>query len=794
MAGQTLPQLLAWMKGSDNQVMWGWDAIAALARGKTNTLLIQDYIGRFASESYLPPISGVIELVADMWQEHIHGFVLDAPRLSFEVDVVDGKESVKAMLTLAVMGGSQISMEKVVDRWEVSSIKWISPLQGPKLFLDLQLEQVPGVVQNDGRLHLDLRLANDFRLTFAGSQADQNLGGAFFQELFEQLPDEQRILPLGRIKPGTNPLMRPQSFRLGAQSNRLVDKQGFGEGAVMVFIQMEGSTPGGMPGASYPYLLPADEDKNHSAAVLFAGARIRKLVPVLETVLPLLTGLLGGSASPHYEHDVQGALLKATLTQGFLRVGEKGARLPVVSGGQTLWVSVLSNAMDFLVKPDVPVVLTRNDDNSVRLTWTPSATSATNCIFDNNAQPPISITHRYALTLDVLYDLGSDGSDGLSVRPVEFNLHVDSERLTLAQEVDSKDPSPAASPWTELLLLVVAGYVAGRSTDIEPRIRETLSQFMQVDVSVDGLIEDSIELNFGHAIKEVAHYFPRDLASFGQINPVTTAFTVEPLEPLMFAGMSRRFSTVPQTAVTWSVEPLTATSANPGSIDVDGNYHAPSLADIPVHDGFLRVRITASSGTGVRSSALVTVLSSRLTVNPVIKTCNPGSSVTLVCGGMLESAPSWTIINPEADSGVLKADGNECIYTASPATTAESFLLDVISVSGGGALLPKYAYVLAVRHPATLHIKPDPDALLPPGQLQLRAWTTIEVPAVWSVKVDGNGRIDPATGVFTSNPDAPDRFALIFAQCDSEFGLLEGYLILPLPLADFSDELRLMSN
>jgi len=38
MTNNTLNSLTEWMKNPDNNVMWGWDSIAAMARGKVNNL------------------------------------------------------------------------------------------------------------------------------------------------------------------------------------------------------------------------------------------------------------------------------------------------------------------------------------------------------------------------------------------------------------------------------------------------------------------------------------------------------------------------------------------------------------------------------------------------------------------------------------------------------------------------------------------------------------------------------------------------------------------------------------
>jgi hypothetical protein len=110
MTDNSLESLLAWMQARpDKKPMLGWDAIVALERGRTNRLLIQEYINRFSNETYLPAISGGVMDVDNQWMEYIHDFILDAPRLSFEHADLDHS---KALLSMVVVGGSQVSLKK----------------------------------------------------------------------------------------------------------------------------------------------------------------------------------------------------------------------------------------------------------------------------------------------------------------------------------------------------------------------------------------------------------------------------------------------------------------------------------------------------------------------------------------------------------------------------------------------------------------------------------------------------------------------------------------------------------
>lgn len=79
MANNTLESITAWMKDPLTDVMLGWDSIAVMARDEVNYLLLEEYISRFSSNTYLSPISGEVPQVGGRSKESIHDFILDAP-------------------------------------------------------------------------------------------------------------------------------------------------------------------------------------------------------------------------------------------------------------------------------------------------------------------------------------------------------------------------------------------------------------------------------------------------------------------------------------------------------------------------------------------------------------------------------------------------------------------------------------------------------------------------------------------------------------------------------------------
>jgi hypothetical protein len=787
MADYSLQQLLDWMKEPQNNVMWGWDAIAALSRGKVNTLLIQEYIARFTTGTYLPPVSAGIDIVGDQWQEYIHDFVLDAPRLSFEVQTAEGTEFVKGVLTMSVMGGSQIALEKNVDFWQTRKVRWISPLQGPRLFLDLQLEKVPGVVRDDGRVYLDLSLSDNFRLTFGTTPTEQRLGGEFFQELFNKLPPEQRVYPIGVIKEGGNPLMRPQSFKLGAQSNRRSDSEGFGDGTVLVFIQMEGNAQGGSPGADHPYLIPNDAGKDYSATVLFSEDRILRNISVLDEVVARVGEMLGTNEFI-YHTDEEGNLVEITVGSGGLNVdGQEVELIKEEYGDSWLHVSILTYGAFFAADQNFPLSIRPQSEREVTLTWNSSAEEQSYIVGNWGALPVyVPINYKYSLDLVASYALQAGEDQSLVIGPLDYRLDIKHDFGAPADRSMNNLELPP-SIW-EMIVALVVGFLGALTAEIAPRVNMVLNPMRTVR-HLRSFIDESINLNFGQAVTGIAQYAPRDIGAFGYVNPATTAFAIDPLEPRIFKGTTKQFTVTPSTAVTWSVENLLRSPGSPGAISASGLYTAPAQ----IEGSYLRVRVTATAANGFKSSALVTLLSSRLTVNPLIQLCDPGSSVTLEGGALAGGALSWTLVSPGEHSGSLTPEGNACTYTARSGSGDPTFVLDEIKVSAEGDELS--VYVLVTRNSTVLTVKPDAQAALPAGQVQLRASLNGDRPATWSLPLGGPGSIDATSGVYTADPAAAERFVLVYAEWDSEIiGVLMGQAILPLPLTEFSEELRVLSN
>lgn len=783
MSNNSLASLLAWMKG--NTRMLGWGLVVALERRKTNLIVLQEYIKRFTEDSYLPPIRGDVEIVAGRRMEVIHDYVMDVPVLSFEsADLNDSK----AMLTMAVAGGSQLTMEKESVGWKVYKLDDIDPLQGPKLHLDLLLNEVPGNVDVDGRVKLDLSKSDNFRLTFAESQHEQRMGGDFFKDLFNQLPDEKRVYTLGKIERGTNDLMRPQSFELRTQANGAAARDPksaeYGDGAVLAFVRMEKRLGGDFPGANYKYLIPDDQGKDYSATVLFDRSR------ALATMMLDAVGEMVGSNDFKLSFDGDGELLKITIESGGLLLPETSfERQVVLPDGRTIDVRLFIPEMEFPVSESNPVSVEYSEG---KFTMSFMSAAVADIRFSTPLQDDGLYTLRCKINLVAEYEVVESEEDGLLLRRTRFDLAPEYEYINPGELPENAVHNIF---WNLIIFALTEMFLHILYREaISQVINHSISESLTSEKSLNETIANIIKLNFGQAIQGDEIYAPHDIGFFGRINPAQTSFVINPMQPLMKQGGSQQFATVPVVAgVDWKVENLVEGPGSPGTISDSGLYQAPPASAIKGR--FTRVRVTATAlGTGYHSSALVKVLVNELTVNPLIQVCDVGATVELAAGSLGGDRLQWSIKNPvSGESGEVRPsvkEGGDHTYHHGPEVANKTYVLDEIEVKNTRTNETRSVHVLALQMTPALTVKCSADIVQ--GKVQLEAFFNgINLPAEWSLPLGGPGSISQ-TGLYQVPQAATERYVLIFALVDGgSFGKLRGYLILPLPLVEFPQVLGL---
>ncbi|NAS95435.1 hypothetical protein CU664_07750 [Pseudomonas syringae pv. actinidifoliorum] len=322
-------------------------------------------------------------------------------------------------------------------------------------------------------------------------------------------------------------------------------------------------------------------------------------------------------------------------------------------------------------------------------------------------------------------------------------------------------------------------------------------------VSVTSLIHEHIYFDYNRTLVVDVIRAPRDIAVFGRINPLRADFSISPVEHVMVSGSIHKFVVAPAGAnVRWAVEWVQGNLEDYGAINAAGMYYAPTLPD---DTSFSRMRVTATHSTsGFVSSALVTVVISQATLNPLIQVCDVTRTAELAAGEVSRGELLWSVKETASGEGgelrpSVLPDGDHTYIPRTPALRDKTYVLDEIIVTGKTNMQAHAsAWVLVTQKLPFLTIKLAANTTA--GQVQLQAFANGKPldPAVfkvnWKIGAKVTGTISD-TGLYSVAQNTTDRFVLIFAwTMHAALGKLEGHIILPLPLARFARELGMMSD
>lgn len=761
MAGISKSELIDWLKQGPRTLNWG--AILAFNRSDTNTVLLQEYIQRFSTDTYLAPVQGYIG-DSDTVGQYITDYTLDYPRLSFEIANID-RDSADAKLTMKVVGGTHVTFKDVPGGREATRVEVVDPLNGPELSLDLQLVDVPGTVNRAGQVVLDLKRSSNFSLSYSDHLREQRLGGEFFQQLFEALPDAKRVMVVSEIRKTADSTIKPSSIKLRTQAApgaKVRSADNYGDGAVLVFVAMDGQGAGGNPDASFKYLIPNDPDKHYSATLLL-GNRF-----LLETQVREMAG--------RDYISMEGWSYQISNQTRFWEMNPDGGRL-AASSYTFRWGEHSYNSGSF----DPPFEWKRDQgqylhfqirDGAIRVDYQRNSTAYC-CVarcwagsgpMDAGVYAVIDahVSRRYRLNTQAQI---------IEPEPIEQTT----PRLQLGIASDFSNHDQAVS----LFNSHQAAYTAQNLQALQGPFPALLRYVPPIDTfalhsllfrNTDAVVLDDIAL-------------PGDMALFGWVGPSLTRFKVSPLQPLLGTGESLQFSIEPAapSQVTWSVHSILGSDENPGSISASGQYSAPAS----IRGAFLRVRVTATAGS-YSSSALVSVVVNDITVSPLVQTCDGGHSRTLSAGTRAGSL-SWSLKTP-ANGGKLEAlEDGKYKYTAPTALSGQEFVVDEIVVRNQLTGKTRSAWIMVPLVNLPLAVLRDSSVSLPANQARLlvkAGASTVPAEQVqWQV-LAGAGSV--TNGVFTAPAVPEPRFALLLAATEPFPGfLMRGFVLLPLPLFDY---------
>ncbi|GLO57266.1 hypothetical protein PPUJ20066_33020 [Pseudomonas putida] len=823
MSTNSKASLLKWLETGDR--LLGNDSVFAIDKAKADRLLTQEYIRRFKTSSYLPPVNGETE-ADNGYKVFMQNFILDHPRLSFDnTDIT----SSRASLRMKMVGGNQVGLKQAGANWYPQRIDRIEPLVGPELRLNLQLSEVPGHVDDGGALTLDLRNSDDFVMTFSDSRRIRELGGDFFKEWFKALPDEKRVWSLGHIEHGDDDLLRPESFQLYTQRNPSVTRSPMDiegdadtDGALLGTIRMVGgrSEQDSTPGKDYRYLIPGDSSE-YSAAVMFGKNRV-----ALATILRNMPRTLFEAAEFNVEYANDGAAATATFTDGQLKFSggadsaffegdyadsgygwffsEMNMRVPAgtmpLAGNLKIHIANGQAVLEFDKTAWLDVEVTRYWDSwGYADPWNPGT------------HPSFMLggwSAESRLIIKITWNIDDQQGGMLKLAGINIDFPNTWDLYNLERgwpvppvEGNQFGTSVAHAVWMRKSVYAAVESVV-RGTSI-PLLRAALAKDLATDLYMNEVVEKTIQLNFGGAIAGRDLYLPRDVVSFGSVNPKLTTFTVSPLEKVMLQGDKLQLSVVPaQQRIEWSVESVEGSADDAGNFDrvTNGLYLAPGASGI--RGDFTRVRITATApATGFSSSALVTVVKNALSVSPLVELCQVGDEgVTLKAGHVSEGELNWRILGAQPHGSLAHAFGATNTYMPGPNLQGKAFVLEEVEVSNSTGERRSVCLITNSK------LKPPTTVIMSKHDVKLgRAWLQLfsggaAIPGELTV-VHGPGQIgkdedgNPYYQAVTS--DAPFSVVRCNLQTQAEVEFppgsgnfipiplnYDGFIVLPLPLVE----------
>lgn len=402
--------------------------------------------------------------------------------------------------------------------------------------------------------------------------------------------------------------------------------------------------------------------------------------------------------------------------------------------------------------------------------------------------------------------------------PVSF--YIRTQKAPGASERDAANKGDGAV----LVFINLAGSVDGRPF---PGEGSAFPYFIPDDKQADGQDEYSAALVVNHSMLPYAtdedmallttllfpgqnHFVvssthdPYDRIVFGNLNPKTTLYSVEPTFATIKAGQTKTFilknSLGAVVNATWASRSLNSYGAEAGG-GMSGNvYTAPTRLTIG-HDT-LRVVVTAvyeDGGQQFQASALLLVSYEDASIYPLVAVRALDAQAVDIMGGpekrdftkqWRDSAPiiltasgspaddiEWTLL--DAKLGSIQATGNTATYTLpAPATMPDTGLINQRVRAHNhttNQVIESSILLSSWRHPINLSpafVK----GVEPSGQVQLKTDSSFVGDVKWSI-VSGDGHVDK-DGVFTASASTEPQVNVVFYTVTRSDISLTGYSVI----------------
>ncbi|QCI11370.1 hypothetical protein E6B08_08150 [Pseudomonas putida] len=626
---------------------FGWDALLVFDKAATNTLLMQEYIDRFDTDSYFPPFPNDVIDTEEGYQHVLIGLVMDKPRLSFEnATIVDSR----GKLVLRMVGGKQVQLHKSFKGGnEVRSIKRLSVLNaaaGPALLMNIKLSQVPGSVDTSGKVMLNLSEGTDHVFTGLETQYEKIKLGLHLESIIKKWGSELTQFQLSELAQDEGADLQPGEFGIRthpAPGASVLGSGTYGEGAVVVFIAMRGSKNGSYPHADGDllYMLPTATTPYTSNLLLGNRFILEEMIlPRIERAQWVRDGKfvvrdLGGDAGFGL-YPTAGSMafggLDTIWQNGLLEtytLKGPGGRLYFGEGDPPMQFRVVGNILKFSW---VSLVT----DVSYHWTWV-------NVPFGGD-EGDIPYSLQIEAQADFRFYLKQE--EGRNV--IAFEMIRTSEVVNF----DYAGGASVQAGHKEIVKKKADEYISALKGGL--RLGEQLvTALAGIDFSLDAFRLNSLLFRSQNVVSPRDLNWPLDLTVLGDLAPERTTLVVSPAEVIVAAGKTTQFTIEPDSSdVAWAVENLPGETGAKGNIDDNGLYTAPS-ADSLREAGHRRVIVTAAR-EGMVSKALVSLVENEVSVYPLVAAVSLGANYPMSAGSPDSAALEWQ--DPPEELGTIAPD------------------------------------------------------------------------------------------------------------------------------------------
>ncbi|HEN8714435.1 TPA: hypothetical protein U8203_004906 [Pseudomonas putida] len=791
-SAQSLEEFLAEMDKGAKTLKW--DALLVFDRSATNALLTQEYIDRVDIEDvFFPALPDGSVDVGNGIEHVLLGLILDKPRLSFENASIQDS---KGKLQMRLVGGKHIEVsEKFLDGKPVRRVGALTVYNAATrglLDMNIRLEAVAGSVDSSGKVLLDLNDAFDHQFSGGGTEFEKQRLGLYFQNVFDAWNEKnERItqFPLSEMVVDEGSPINPGVFGLlthAAPGATVLGSEGYGDGAVVVFVAMKGSAAGTYPhdDAAMLYMLPEAPEPYTSNLVFSNKFLANQIFKLGFEQLEMTKGRFDVEALAGERFKLVAnseVVANETVSLAKKRSGGMGSEywethLKLDNLSPVLFSS--GNELLFEQRSLKGTLVSSARIGSVAATWTGKWGSGSD---------------SFGVYADVKADVGFK----FVIRKVDgqAKLVFELEQFDLSAEFTIDIGSGSDKDrWRDMAREIEAELEG----ILHPRYQARFDDFKNITFEIDALRLNNLLFRGDNVVEPRDVAMPTDLTLLGNLAPKRTTLVISPQEPIVASGQVIEFTADGTTGgVTWKVENLPGETGETGVFNdpSTGRYTAPS-DDALRAEGYRRLIVTATSGELV-SRALVSVVPSQVTVNPWVAVVNVGQSYSLSAGTPDSAALRWDdpeLGNVGPDNDPLNPEGYK--YTApvrlpTPAPLdplhAGALRLDPVTVrpAAGGAAATIDMLVVGAKNP-NYWLEPEArsggSVALPFYRLN-RNFEKVEVPepVEWTV-LRGSGTVDQDTRVYTPAPDADEQYVIISAFFDDGVSpdTLD-YVVLPLP-------------